>query len=179
MADLRPPLAGGFSLWLEPDEETGQVFDVLIKKLAEAHKGDSFAPHITLLSMLDWSEERAEVAQDLLATLVERFRPFTLEFTGIGFRDTYFQSLFLPVVPAQPLVALRRMTATLFEQPAHPYMPHASLYYGDLSVTQKQKIVADLIAEVPQQQAVQSISLISAKGYPCDWEVVARFPLAN
>src|SRR5437870_349676 len=102
MADLKPPLAG-YSLWLESNDEEKRFFQGLINALAVRYGGQRFDPHVTLLSLLNWPEDKFEEAQYHLDSLVEGVKIFSLELIGIGRRDQYFQSVFLPAVPTPEL----------------------------------------------------------------------------
>ena len=177
MADLKPPLSGGYSIWLESSSDERQFFQELIIRLADRYGGQHFSPHVTLLSLPTWQEDRLEEAQYLLDDLTDNVGPFTLELTGVGQRDRYLQSVFLHAAHTQELGMLLELTRHLCLDSMPNYMPHASLFYGDLITKDKKKLVAEIDFDFPRPHPIASVSLVWAKGWPSEWEVVSRVPL--
>jgi 2'-5' RNA ligase len=184
MADIQPPLSGYIALWLIYDEETTQTLDELIRNIAKACYRDEsqrekhiFGAHETLLSWPGSTEDLEHAQGVILDELVEGEHTFTSEFTGIGQRPIYLQSLFLNVVPTRPLEALRKKACRLAGQPNEFYMPHASLLYGHLPRMAKNQLVNAHTSQIPGQATVVAVSLVFAQGWPSEWETIARFPL--
>lgn len=181
MADLKPPVKG-YALWLEAKPHDQEVFQDLADGLAGIYGTCRFLAHATLTPLLDTRASDLDNVRRVCTLLAESYRGVTMELVGVGMRDAYFQSVFMPAVPTADLM---RMNLQARQQLGYeiqtPYMPHWSAVYGDLHRWVKQAVVQVLLAQFvfPKIVPLGTIALVDLRdGYPKNWEVIDRFPLA-
>jgi 2'-5' RNA ligase len=169
--------AFGYHLWLVPVGEAFQRLQDVIDRLAEAHHGPVFKPHVTLLSPLAGEETSLiETNRKLVAGL----EPFDLDLTVPEAGTTFFQCIYMRVAESPSLSRTRQAAAEAFALPADNYMPHLSLYYGDASPGRRATILAAVPAQAKCTFPVELIQLIRADSErPVDWHCVDEAPLGG
>ena len=149
----------------------------VVEGLAETHSGPVFTPHVTLLSGLAADEASLIETNRRLAAGLE---PFTLDLTVPEAGTTFFQCIYMRVAEDPLLSRTRQAAAEAFALPADDYMPHLSLYYGDVSLERRAIILATVPAKSKCSFPVESIQLIRADSErPVDWHCVDEAPLGN
>lgn len=157
-----------YSLWLRPFGDIAFSLEQRIKKLSEKYGTPLFKPHVTLLGSVGKSE--TELVQ-LADTLAHSISPFEILLTTAGYDDTFYQSLYVKVDPADELMAARRRAEKLFGlEAAEPYHPHLSLLYGDLDREEKERILNVMGREFHIRFSISSLLLIRTDGLPHTWE---------
>lgn len=177
--DLKPPITG-YSLWLMADTESQVLLQKLVNSMAEAYQCEPFIAHTTLLGLLDYTPARLNEISIGTDRLAEKHAPFFLELTGPGMRNAYFQLVFLNAVPSKKIVALNEMSRELFSKNSDPpFMPHASVVYGDSVLTDKSKIAKSILQWMPFPRSIriEAIAIVDVHGTPSQWHEVARYPL--
>lgn len=158
-----------YSLWLEPSGNIAYKLQERIRKLSKENGTPLFSPHVTLLGSLYASETELIPLADTLASSVE---PFELELTKTGYRDTFYQSLFIHVKENSQLRELRNNACRLFDCNEDEYMPHLSLLYGDLSRNEKERILNIIGREYYVRFSVNNMILMQTDGKPHQWRKV-------
>jgi 2'-5' RNA ligase len=149
----------------------------IVDRLAQAHDGPVFTPHITLLSPLAGEEASLVETNRRLAA---GFEPFDLDLTVPEAGTTYFQCIYMRVAVDRALSRVRLAAAEAFALPADNYMPHLSLYYGDATPDQRATILKAVPAQAQVSFPVRSIQLIRADSErPVDWHCVDEAPLGD
>jgi hypothetical protein len=78
------------------------------------------------------------------------------------------------------LLRSRQAAGEAFHLPAGGYMPHLSLYYGDVSAECRGAILEAVPAQAKRSFAVESIQLIRADSErPVDWHCIEQSPLGS
>lgn len=178
--DPMPPLKG-YSLWLMGSGKGWQSLQRLMSlSQAIALSDSTFFAHATLIGLLDFrSIQKDELEQGALQ-LAQTCNPLTIEVTGIGMRDVYFQSMFLPIQPSVELMQLNTQARRIFKHENDPpFMPHLSLIYGYPKWLIKAEIAKMLMLEIqfPLSITLDQLALVRVDGYPHEWEIEAKFPL--
>lgn len=168
------PAAKGYALWLVPAEPTFSLLAGAIFRLSREHFMPVFEPHITLLGGIVLQEENALAKSASLARILE---PFRLELGTIGFLDEYFRSLFVTVVAGPSISKAHRAACRIFARQNAPYMPHASLIYGNLPVQIKQRVATGLSSLSGRTFGVRQLTLHRVNGPVRQWKCVKTFDL--
>lgn len=155
-----------YSLWLEPSGDVAYRLGEYIKKLSKRYDTPLFSPHVTLLGNLSSTETELIPFTNMLASSIS---PFDLKLTRAGFRNSYYQSLFIHVEESSRLKEVRERACRLFDNENNKFMPHLSLMYGDLPKEEKERILNLIGHEFELTFTAQSISLVRTSGKPPDW----------
>ena len=159
-----------YSLWLRPFGDTAFSIQQRINKLSEKYGTPSFEPHVTLISGIRYGE--TELIQ-LTDTLAGALKPFDLLLTKAGYRDKFYQSLFVHIKKSDELMNAYNTALRLFDYEAEEeYIPHLSLLYGDLSQEEKERILSVMGREFHIRFGVHNLLLVKTEGKPKDWEKI-------
>jgi 2'-5' RNA ligase len=165
------------SLWLMPEGEAFDYYFEIIARLSQRLVTPVFLPHVTLLGLIDGTNEEVEAKTVKLAA---QFHPFRVEFTGVETFDEYFRCLFVRVKETPVLLTAHQQARQLFGRQDDPaFMPHLSLVYGDLEPLTKEKISNELGEECLRPFAVHSIHLFLTSGEPPDWQRFCEIPFGR
>lgn len=161
---------GKHALWLRPFGDAAFELKQRIKDLSEHFNTPVFEPHITLLSGL----RRGETGLiQLTDTLAGSLSPFTVELSEIGYRDHYYQSLFIHVKKTPAFINAQDTAEKLFGcETDETYMPHVSLMYGNIDVNEKNRVLNKMDRLVYLQFPVHSLLLIRTEGEVKDWKKI-------
>lgn len=159
-----------YSLWLQPNGDIAYQLQERIKKLSKKYNTPVFSPHVTLLSGLKASETELV---SLTQTLASCLHPTELVLTKAGYRNTFYQSLFVRVKNNSTFKEMRETACRLFDQSeTGPFVPHLSLLYGDLSQKEKERILNIMGREFHIRFSVNSIVLMQTEGPPEQWKKI-------
>lgn len=156
-----------YSLWFRPSGEIASSLKRRIRELSEEYNSPAFEPHLTLLGGLKGDEEDLVQKTISLASLL---KPFDIVLTKAGYRDRYFQSLFVHVQESEELKNARQKAEQLFGKSGGEYMPHLSLMYGDFTQEQKERILNRMGREFHMRFTADSLLLIQTQGEPDRWK---------
>ena len=169
--------AFGYHLWLVPVGDALGRLQGVVNRLAEAHDGPVFTPHVTLLSGLTADEAWLIETNGTLAAGLE---PFDLDLTVPEAGTTFFQCIYMRVADNPLLSRARQAAGEAFGLPADNYMPHLSLYYGNASPGLRATILTAVPAQARGRFSVKSIRLIRADSErPVDWHCIDEAPLGS
>lgn len=158
------------ALWLRPFGDIAFELRQRIKKLGKQFGTPVFEPHITLLSGLRRGE--TELIQ-LTDTLAGSLSPFSIKLTEAGFRENYYQSLFIHVEKTKAFINVQQTAERLFGCTTdEQYFPHLSLMYGDVEEAEKGKILNLMGRSFHLQFPVHSLLLIKTEGNVREWEKI-------
>lgn len=159
-----------YSLWLRPFGDTAFSLQQHINKLSDRYDSPSFEPHVTLLGGLQQGETELKQLTDTLAGALD---PFDVLLTNAGYRDRYYQSLFVHVKKSSELMEARRTAERLFDLNSdEEYMPHLSLMYGDFDRGEKERILSIMGREFHIRFEVNNLLLINTTGKPDKWKKI-------
>lgn len=158
-----------YSLWLEPSGDIAYRLQERIKELSKKYETPVFSPHVTLLGSIKSTETELI---PITNTLASSQAPFELVLTRAGYRDTFYQSLFVHVNESNHLKELRKMACRLYDSDEDKYMPHLSLLYGDLTQKEKERILNIMGREFHIRFPVNGIVVMKTDGLPGKWKKV-------
>lgn len=159
-----------YSLWLRPFGDIAFSIQQRINNLSEKYGGPSFEPHVTLISGLRYGE--TELIH-LTKTLAGSMKPFEVLLTKAGYRDKYYQSLFVHIKKNEELMSAYRTALHLFDiEEQEEFIPHLSLMYGDFSQEEKERILSVMGREFHIRFEVRSLLLMKTEGRPEDWKKI-------
>ncbi|MDA8364611.1 MAG: hypothetical protein M0Z84_12555 [Gammaproteobacteria bacterium] len=161
-------------LWLLP--QPVDVLRQLICELAQTHGTPQFAPHLTLLGGLRMP--RLALA-DTAARLAATSPPLTLEPLSINGEPDRFRCLYVRLALTGGLARIRHRAETLMRQPGTAFLPHLSLYYGNMNVTERTRLAQELMIRLPATITVDRLALVDTSGEVEDWNEVAAFALSS
>jgi len=158
-----------YTIWLVPNEEKVKTYLAqIIKELADKYNGPIFEPHATLLGDLPL---RLDEVTKGCEHFVSKTNSFKAEIDSIEYSTTYYQCIFARLKPTPELMSLydlAKQSLGLTKQSI--FMPHISLFYGDVSYQLRQEIV-DSMQFVPQQFTVASVIVVpGGENPPSEWK---------
>lgn len=163
-----------FSLWITPRGNTQKRLEAVVKNLSKKFKGPNFEPHMTLLGPIPEGKEEITRKAQILA---RKIAPFKLTLGNIDYSSTYFQCVFIRVKTSPPLLEARMATQKAFNIGSF-FMPHISLYYGDVSPKVREKISKSI--KLPHLSfIVDRLIVTPATLAPSKWRHVAAIPLGG
>ena len=171
MISKRIPKA--YSIWLIPDGETYIFLKNTIIELSHIFKGIKFAPHVTVVSNLDYSEKFLSKRVESIAKKVE---PFCIEFNTINYLDKFFQSFFISIKKNDELNYIRNIAKSYFPKMAEEYYPHLSLAYGNIESKIKRSLKSKIHCPIKNFKATE-LYLAYNDEVNFKWEVINKFPL--
>ena len=125
---------GHYFLWLVPEEPYFTSFLSVISDLSRLFEGVSFLPHVTFCT-----SDNPDIF-DLAIPSIE------IQIQDICHSDAFFQSIYLSL-NSQKLEDLRSQIAHKYKIPPQP---HLSLFYGELTRTERHDICSSLQVDVKQ-----------------------------
>ncbi|HKL18630.1 MAG TPA: 2'-5' RNA ligase family protein [Halalkalibaculum sp.] len=159
-----------YSLWLRPHGDIAFSIQQRINKLSDKYGTPSFEPHVTLLSGIRYGE--TELIQ-LTETLAGALSPFDLLLTKAGYRDKFYQSLFVHIKKSSELMNAYNTALQLFGYEAdEDFIPHLSLMYGDISREEKERILSIMGREFHIRFEVHNLLLVNTEGKPDEWKKI-------
>lgn len=159
-----------YSLWLRPFGDVAFSIQQRINKLSEQYNAPSFEPHVTLLSGMRYGE--TELIQ-LTDTLAGALKPFDILLTKAGYRDKFYQSLFVHIKKSEELMNAYQTAVQLFGcEEQEEFIPHLSLMYGDFSQEEKERILSIMGREFHIRFEVHSLLLVKTEGKPEEWQKI-------
>ena len=166
-----------YYLWLTPQSDVRDRFAEVIRKLSQTYHTKLFEPHITLVGGITGPEDELIAKTEKLARRLTRLTIKPLE---IQYLDEFYRSLFLLVTPTEALINANKLAKQQFGLPVdEEFMPHLSLFYGDLTVREKEKIKGRLNSKLLAPFHVDKIVLFCTISEPDKWYTVQSFPLAT
>ena len=167
------------AVWIPVTDPALHLITEASRQARQRAGGPIVKPHLTLLSGIESTHDRAEAR---LRKLAVRLQPFIIRLGKIDWRDEYFRCLFVAAELSEELMAAKRAAHEIFEMlPPDPFEPHVSLIYGSVPDTSKQQMAAELGARIETQFRANSLQLITAnpdRPVPA-WEVLMERPLGQ
>ena len=168
-------MTGLYSLWLTSEDKAFIEFSKIIRKLASEYSGPVFKPHITLPDPIDGVQDEVVAKTEKLACSLS---PFEVQFSGIDYKATFHQALYVLVEKNRLLVEAYRLASHVFGFKLGDYMPHLSLLYGHYPVALKKKIIKNIDSRFAKTAKITHLALWNTEGsYEENWFEVKKWPL--
>ena len=169
---MNPEISKGLYVWGELDQESANLVEPLKKKVNEKLSGPDFDVHLTLSGPISYNESHD---RKTFLNLSKRFSKLKLKLSGIGYKENYFQSLFLVVENSDELNSLKKSIDAETEVASREYFPHVSLFYGSANEDLKKNLCRDLA--IPNEIYMEKISLVKIHKNIEQWETFKTFYL--
>lgn len=164
----------GYHLRLLPSGELFNRLQNTISTLAEKYDGVKFEPHVTFLARIPKASEIELIAKT--KELAGMMKPFEIEPKEIYIEDAYFRALYCKAESCEELERYHQKALEMFgTQDVNVYIPHLSLYYGDVLKSVKGEMIASLSLPVSMKFLVDRIYLYRTEGEPKDWVQVGEY----
>jgi len=168
-------IGGHYSLWLIPDALAERQLAEAIDYLGERYSGPRFAPHVTLLSGLQGSEE----------DLVEKSRQLSNELTsfqaraiGLAMEPYYFRNFYLRLESsANFLLAYQRASQDLSKSTGGDFKPHISLHYGTSTREECMGMGKEIHSQLPGNVMIDKLYLVHITLAVPNWRIISRHDL--
>jgi 2'-5' RNA ligase len=165
-----------YSLWLQPAGGVYRRWAVQIRRLSRECATPAFEPHITLLGGLR-GPKQAIVAK--CSRLARCLPPLVVRLTEADYLDEYFRCLFVRVAMTDTLLRANEAAREIFGQrEPRAFTPHLSLIYGNLSVEEKEAILARLGRRFDITFVARRLHLYVTADEPRRWRAIETFDLA-
>lgn len=173
-----PPLPSGYALWFVPEDPVFEKTSQVIQELSARYSSPNFEPHISLLGVWEGSES---IAAEKAERTAQGLSPFHVRFDSIGSLDYYFRNLFIRLEDSPELTHAYEYAHHVFgiQKPA-PFMPHLSLYYGNLPVQEKEALAKELETQFKHMTLIiKNLSLYFISSDLNEWRCIKTLPLAG
>jgi 2'-5' RNA ligase len=154
------------TIWAIPSEPVYSKLTNVINELSVKYDGPKFEPHMTLLG--DIESSLANVKK-VTKTVSDTFGNLELSLGPVSFSTTYFQCVFIRVNSTAKLMEANLLAKKELRMKNAFFMPHISLYYGNIASELREKISAE-IKLVPEPFTVAQMAVTEAIDNPSDWK---------
>eukprot|EP00611_Tribonema_gayanum_P020380 TRINITY_DN3707_c0_g1_i1.p1 TRINITY_DN3707_c0_g1~~TRINITY_DN3707_c0_g1_i1.p1 ORF type:complete len:190 (+),score=51.24 TRINITY_DN3707_c0_g1_i1:201-770(+) len=178
----------GHSLWLLPAQPALDALQEVVMEISVKRHSPCFKPHCTLLAGLPESEEEViRKTRDLALRVAAT--PMTID--RVATKQLYFQSVFALIKAEDEAMNLHATAVEVFGVPegGAPYMPHISLFYGDVDDDTRGAIKDDAQALLaaggmslgsPEcELSMDTIEVWNTEGAVEEWRRCAVVPLSR
>ena len=165
-----------YSVWLVPEEDSEEMreLDNLISSYAEDYGTPDFMPHVTLVGGV---EKNLKMIEEKVDSLTEDVEPIQVSFNSTHFSTTRHQCIYILVEPTEKLLKLREKLREDLEMPENMYVPHLSLVYSDMELSERGNIHSSL-DDLPEGFKADRVMIFDTSTQDEeDWECVQEFRL--
>lgn len=168
----------GYHLFFLPEGELFDNLQTTINALADKYQGAKFEPHLTLLARIPKADEAELVTKTKqLASMIE---PFEVEPREVIAQDAYFRALYCKAEPNPRIEEYHQKALEMFGvQDVNVYLPHLSLYYGNVPQSTKDEMIASLLLPNSMKFLVDKVYLYQTEGEAPEWIRVGVYPLGK
>lgn len=160
-----------YAIWLLPERKTEEDLARLIQSLSQVVGAIPFAPHLTLCSGTNETEERIQAA---LQQAIAGVAPLSLHVTGVNVSADFFQTLFLEFAASAEIFQLQgRLREALTPEKTTPFHPHLSLLYHEADLSEKERLRA-LVPTMPDTITFDQVCL-TVPTSPQGWRDIASW----
>ena len=120
-------ISKGYWIWAQFDCSCTLKLNTIKRELKNLVKGPEFDIHLTLSGPLSGSDQ--SIKKNFL-DLKDRLKSIEIQTNGYGFKQKYFESLFIGIKKSKKLLNLKKFVDAKFNIETEEYFPHISLFYG-------------------------------------------------
>lgn len=132
-----------YAVWYEPTGEVYNILNKIIRQLSVTYHSSVFEPHITLLP--GGTATSLAFITKKLEKIISRTTPFETRFISYSYLDDYFKCIFVQIEKSSCVMDFAHaIQREINGQPTQEYTPHLSVFYGQLPVAEKEKIIKNL-----------------------------------
>ena len=127
-----------YSVWAIFKNENKIFLNKLQRNLNKRFNGPKFPLHLTISSGFKIKQKDILYKMKLIQ---KESKKFFIETNNFGYKNNFFQSIFLKVKINNKLTQHKKIIDKYLKPEKKMYFPHISLYYGNLSILKKKKII--------------------------------------
>ncbi|MFW5775099.1 MAG: 2'-5' RNA ligase family protein [Chitinivibrionales bacterium] len=168
-----------YAIWLLPSQPCHRILKEKITSLSSRYGAPVFNPHCTLCSA---SSNDMDSLVEQAAKISAKIEPFKIPVERIGYSTEYFQTLYVQLAQVEKLRATRAAFIQGLSLPAqNQYMPHISLLYARMTLTQKSALAATIRLPL-EWVTITSAAVVIPDNPEGDWKdiqswnALAHFP---
>ncbi len=167
-------ISKAFWLWGQFDPQTTNTLKKIKEETLASLGGPIFEEHITISGPLKKKGPSRIIS---VKNALHSVRPITLEVLGYGYKDVYFQALFLKIKKTKELIHLKKILDRELGLTTAGYFPHISLFYGKESKDNKSKIIKSL-PSAPKKLILNKICHLDVDECIESWNIRKKFLLS-
>ena len=160
-----------YSFWAIFNNKQQRQLENLKKKINNELKGPYFPIHMSLCGEL--LEDKRELINKIKKNL-SKLNKFSIETNNYGYKNTYFQSLYIKVIKNTKLASQKKIIDNIFNRQTRFFNPHISLYYGLKSNIVKKKIISNL-PKLKKTIKVKNLCLALNEEKKLKWKIIEMF----
>tara|TARA_B110000211_G_C13935776_1_gene489297 strand:+ start:214 stop:741 length:528 start_codon:yes stop_codon:yes gene_type:complete len=162
----------GYWIWGQFDIESTKQIDTLYQSINSKFDGPKFDVHLTISGPIHYQDE---LHNPIFESLSSKFSKFNIQLNGLGYKNEFFQSLFLNAAKDQSLKNLKLEVDKCLKLDVGEYFPHISLFYGMVASDSKIKTISEL--KSPKHVLLDKISIVEVDEEIKSWRVLKSFSL--
>ena len=160
-----------YSIWAIFTDKQQKQLEKLKKKINVVLKGPYFPIHMTISA--GFSGKEKELIKKIKSTL-NKFDGFSIEIDNYGYKNTFFQSLYIKVKKNNELISQKKIIDNIFNCQTSFFSPHISLYYGHKNNSVKKKIISNL-PKLKKTIKVKNLCLALNEEKKLKWKIIETF----
>ena len=160
-----------YSIWAIFTDKQQKQLEKLKKKINVVLKGPYFPIHMTISA--GFSGKEKELINKIKSTL-NKFDEFSIEIDNYGYKNTFFQSLYIKVKKNNELISQKKIIDNIFNCQTSFFSPHISLYYGHKNNSVKKKIISNL-PKLKKTIKVKNLCLALNEEKKPKWKIIETF----
>ena len=164
-----------YSIWAIFEKEIDNKINSIKKKIQSRYKCPDFPPHLTLSCCLDINLSNMDEYLQKVATQLNKFE---IIIEGYGYENKFFQSIFLNVKKNENFIEQKKEIDRIFNLKKNNYMPHVSLFYGNLEKEKKIKLI-NLLPKFNVITNIDKIALVLNDEQNLKWKIIKVLDLLN
>ena len=160
-----------YSIWAVFNDRQQRQLEALKRKVNKVLKGPHFPIHMTI------SAGFLGIEKDLIKKMkssLNRLNKFTIEIDNYGYKNTFFQSLYMNVKKNHILISQKKIIDNIFNCRSGFYNPHISLYYGLKKNNVKKKIISNL-PKLKKIIEINNLCLALNEEKKLRWKIIETF----
>ena len=162
-----------YCLWLRPTQNQIDKYGQIISQLAHQYKSLSFPAHITLVSGLTGDLNSLKQS---CQNIVDSTSKFDISCNTISYTDEFYKNFFVLADLSNNLIQLYETTIQKLNfNSEEEYIPHVSLYYGNLNLETQKKLAEELEDDYPKVFNLERLDIYEHSGTIMQWYLVESF----
>ncbi len=163
-----------FSLWVKPRGTIAEELRDIIARLAKHYHGPIFLPHVTVLGSIP--NLTVEEAKKKSAELAKKLRPYTLTTERLSTGKEFHRCIVIRMKRTEQVAMAFQAARAMFQHTdCEEYMPHLSIFYGNISEEEKTAAMEEVSLEMGKSFTVDTLLLVDTAGTPEAWKQITEF----